>query len=115
MSSFFQSKVLPAVLLGVIAWLALRFLLPLCLPLLLGMGLALAAEPLVSVCSRRLKLPFSLFFSTFFVFISIVLKREDFSSRPIHRSKTGCSCSPRKAASMVSGIFRKSAINEHGF
>ncbi|MBE6974467.1 MAG: AI-2E family transporter [Ruminococcaceae bacterium] len=57
MSSFFQSKVLPAVLLGVIAWLALRFLLPLCLPLLLGMGLALAAEPLVSVCSRRLKLP----------------------------------------------------------
>ena len=34
-------------------WAGLRFLLPLCLPCLLGLGLALAAEPLVRPLSRR--------------------------------------------------------------
>ena len=38
-------------------WLGSKFLLPLCLPFLLGTALALAAEPLVSVLCRRLHLP----------------------------------------------------------
>lgn len=40
-----------------LVWLALRFLLPLLLPFLLGAILALAAEPLVGLLCRRLKLP----------------------------------------------------------
>ena len=39
------------------AWLALRFLLPLVLPFLLGGALALAAEPIVGLLHKRLKLP----------------------------------------------------------
>lgn len=38
-------------------WLGGKFLLPLCLPFLLGAALALAAEPLVSVLCRRIRLP----------------------------------------------------------
>ena len=38
-------------------WLGGKFLLPLCLPFLLGAALALAAEPLVSVLCRRMHLP----------------------------------------------------------
>ena len=37
-----------------LAYLAVRFLLPLAMPFLLGAGLALAAEPLVALLSRRL-------------------------------------------------------------
>lgn len=37
-------------------WLGLRYLLPVALPFLLGLGLALAAEPLVSFFSTRLRL-----------------------------------------------------------
>ena len=37
-----------------LAWLSARYLLPLVLPFLLGAGVALAAEPLVSLLSRRL-------------------------------------------------------------
>ena len=40
-----------------LVWLSLRFLLPLLLPFLLGAALALAAEPLVGLLCRRLKLP----------------------------------------------------------
>lgn len=43
-----------------VLWLALRYLMPLCLPFLLGTGLALLAEPLVHLLSKRLKLPRSL-------------------------------------------------------
>lgn len=39
------------------AWLSLRYLLPLFLPFVLGAGLALAAEPMVSFLSRQLRLP----------------------------------------------------------
>ena len=38
----------------ILAWLAARYLLPVALPFLLGAGLALAAEPLVSLLGRRL-------------------------------------------------------------
>ena len=50
----------PAVLLigvFVLVWAALRFLFPLLLPFLLGIGLALAAEPLVHLAEKRLRLP----------------------------------------------------------
>ena len=40
-----------------IAFLSIRFLLPIFFPFLLGLGLALAAEPLVNLGCRRLKLP----------------------------------------------------------
>ena len=43
------------VLLGL--WLALRYLIPLLLPFLLGAGLALLAEPVVRLFSRRFRLP----------------------------------------------------------
>ena len=46
--------ILAAALLGL--WLSLRFLLPVTLPFLLGLGLALAAEPLVVFFSDRLRL-----------------------------------------------------------
>lgn len=38
-------------------WLAVRYLFPLAMPFLLGAGLALAAEPLVKFCQKRLRLP----------------------------------------------------------
>ena len=38
-------------------WIFLRYLLPVLLPFLLGAALALAAEPLVGLLNRRLKLP----------------------------------------------------------
>ena len=38
-------------------FLGFRYLLPLCFPFLMGVGLALAAEPLVSLLHRRLRLP----------------------------------------------------------
>ncbi len=38
-------------------WLGLRFLLPLFSPFLLGLGLALAAEPMVSFLNRQLRVP----------------------------------------------------------
>lgn len=38
-------------------WAAVRYALPLLLPFLLGLALALAAEPLVSLCARRFHLP----------------------------------------------------------
>ena len=41
-------------------WLGMRYLLPLCFPFLLGMGLALLAEPIVSFFCRRLHFPRSL-------------------------------------------------------
>lgn len=40
-----------------LVWLSLRWLLPLLLPFLLGAALALAAEPLVGLLCRRLRLP----------------------------------------------------------
>lgn len=48
-----------AALLGffLIIWLSVRFLLPIAFPFLLGLALALAAEPLVSFGCRRLRLP----------------------------------------------------------
>lgn len=39
------------------AWLGLRFLLPIAMPFLLGLGLALAAEPMTSLLQRRCRLP----------------------------------------------------------
>lgn len=50
--------ILAAALLGL--WLSLRYLLPVALPFLLGLGLALAAEPLVDFFFRRLRLRRSL-------------------------------------------------------
>ena len=38
-------------------WIGLRYFLPLCLPFLLGAGLALAAEPMVSFFCRKLRFP----------------------------------------------------------
>lgn len=46
---------LAAVLLAV--WAGLRYALPLVLPFLLGLGIALAAEPMVRFCIRRFRLP----------------------------------------------------------
>ncbi|MBO5952821.1 MAG: sporulation integral membrane protein YtvI [Oscillospiraceae bacterium] len=48
-----------AALVGVflLVWLGLRFLLPLVLPFLLGIGIALAAEPMVRLLHRRVHLP----------------------------------------------------------
>lgn len=40
-----------------LAWLGLRYLLPLLLPFLLGAGLAIAVEPMVGFLSRRLHIP----------------------------------------------------------
>lgn len=40
----------------VLAWLAIRYILPCTMPFLLGAGLALAAEPAVGLCSRKLGL-----------------------------------------------------------
>lgn len=42
---------------AVFLWIGVKYLLPLCLPFLLGAGLALAAEPGTYVLHRRLKLP----------------------------------------------------------
>lgn len=42
------------------AWFALRFLLPLFFPFVLGLGLALAAEPMVTFLTRRAGLPRSI-------------------------------------------------------
>ena len=38
-------------------WLAVRYLFPLIMPFLLGLGLAAAGEPLVRFCRKRLRLP----------------------------------------------------------
>lgn len=38
-------------------WLGLRYLMPLCLPFLVGAGLALGAEPLVGLLHNKLRLP----------------------------------------------------------
>lgn len=46
-----------AMLFVLFLWVAARYLLPILLPFLLATGLALAAEPLVSVLNRRLHLP----------------------------------------------------------
>ena len=40
-----------------VVWLGMRYLLPLCFPFLLGAGLALLAEPVVSFFSRQLHIP----------------------------------------------------------
>ena len=41
----------------VAVWLSLRYLMPICFPFLLGMGLALLAEPVVGLLCRRLHFP----------------------------------------------------------
>ena len=51
---------LSALLVFLIAWACLRFLFPLFSPFLAGLLLALAAEPLVSILHRRLRLPRSI-------------------------------------------------------
>ena len=45
---------------------------------------------------------------------SIYIEKARVSPRLSYRSSSGCSCSPRSAASIVSGIFVKSAIKEQG-
>lgn len=50
-------KILTAAVIGLVLWLAVRYLLPLLLPFLLGAGLALLAEPMVRLLSRRFPLP----------------------------------------------------------
>lgn len=50
-------KVLFLAALFLIAWLSLKFLLPILSPFLLGLGLALAAEPMAGFLTRRLHLP----------------------------------------------------------
>ena len=56
-------------------WLGGRFLLPLCLPFLLGAALAMTAEPLVSVLCRRIHLPrpFAAGISVSVAFLGIML------------------------------------------
>jgi len=51
-----------AVLIGIflLVWFGLRFIFPVALPFLLGVGLALAAEPLVHLCEKHLRLPRSI-------------------------------------------------------
>ena len=48
---------LPLVLLLISLWLGLKFFLPILFPFALGMGLALSAEPVVSLLEKRLRLP----------------------------------------------------------
>ena len=50
-------KIFSWIILFLLFWAGLRWLLPLTLPFLLGLGLALAAEPLVALLRRRLGLP----------------------------------------------------------
>ena len=57
MTVSFVGKLLTVAGTCLIAGLALRYVLPVALPFLAGGLLALAAEPLVSVAQRRLKLP----------------------------------------------------------
>lgn len=54
---FGPKKLFSLVSVFLLAWLTLRFLLPLFSPFLFGAALALAAEPAVSLLSRRLRLP----------------------------------------------------------
>ena len=56
-------------------WLGGKFLLPLCLPFLLGAALAMTAEPLVSVLCRRIHLPrpFAAGISVSVAFLGIML------------------------------------------
>ncbi len=53
----FSRKFIISFLAAISLFLLLRFLLPLLLPFLVGGALALAAEPIASFCSRRLRLP----------------------------------------------------------
>ena len=57
MSNTPLKKVIFVAVLGLGAWFSLRYLLPPALPFLLGLCLAAAADPIVRVCTRRLKLP----------------------------------------------------------
>lgn len=56
MTLHFWKKSALFVLLFAVLWLALRYLLPVLLPFLLGGGVALAAEPLVRLATEKLKL-----------------------------------------------------------
>lgn len=52
------SRKLIALLLGLVAiWAAIRYALPIAVPFLLGLGAALAAEPVVGLLDRRLRFP----------------------------------------------------------
>lgn len=53
----FPEKLLTAGLIAILAWLGIRYLLPVALPFLLGLLLALASEPAVTFGARRLGLP----------------------------------------------------------
>lgn len=57
MSGPFQKKLLLLPVIFAAGWLAVRYLLPVLLPFFLGAALALAAEPLVAVSQRHLRLP----------------------------------------------------------
>lgn len=57
MASPFLKKWLPPILAVGALWLGLRFALPVLLPFLLGAGVALAAEPAVSLGVRRCRMP----------------------------------------------------------
>lgn len=50
-------KILTAAGILLVLWLGVRYLLPLLLPFLLGAGVAVLAEPMVRLFSRRLRLP----------------------------------------------------------
>ena len=50
-------KIITLLSVFVAVWIGLRYFLPLCLPFLLGAGLALAAEPMVSFFCSRLRFP----------------------------------------------------------
>lgn len=54
MSTFFPKKVLPAAAATVAVWLAVKYLLPVALPFILGAAVALLAEPLVKPIANRL-------------------------------------------------------------
>lgn len=79
-------KTIPLLLIGfTLAWIGIRFLLPLLLPFLLGFALALAAEPLVGRLSSKFPRPAAaaigvaatlILLASFFVVVTAVLLRE---------------------------------------
>ncbi len=57
MTNFSGKRTVGAVLFFAVLWLAIRYLLPIAMPFLLGAALALAAEPAVAFCTDKGRLP----------------------------------------------------------
>lgn len=101
-------KTLYALITFLIAWLSLRWLLPLFSPFLLGLALALAAEPVVSFLQKRLRVPRSVscgigISMTFFLFAILLLLLGAFVAREL---RTLAGILPDLEAAAGSGIVR---------